>query len=502
MASLLKNSVANAVGLAGPAIVQLVTLPFIVRALGDTDFGIYALVMAIVGYFAFLDLNLTVGAVKFIAEYDSLNKRKELNQIVSLGLGFYTAIGLVGAVLIFALSEPLVRWFFTLPAGYGPLAVDATRLAALGFLFGQLESFLTGVAQGLRRFTVSAAIQIASGFLTPVLTVLILWMGYGLIEVISLRVALGFCNVVVLLVITRKLIPDLRLVAPGMQTLKRVGSFSAFAYFSTVASIIYFQADKLIIGALIGVVALPYYVIPFTLASRLMGLTFRMAHVVYPEASRLGATKQFDRLGEIYFSATRYVFFANTGMFLVIGLFGYEILYYWMGPAYAETGTTIMVLILSALILDSTTNIPAMVNDGLGHPKVTGLFALGRALVGLALIAAGTRAGGIVGAAVGQFVTFALYAAALLAFVHGRTVPFRLRDLILRSYAPILIPAVALAASVLLLRPPAPLGLWTLIMLVAVVVAAWTVYGLAYVLHPSDAAALQTLIRRRLRGQS
>ncbi len=502
MASLLKNSAANAVGLAGPAIAQLVTLPFIVRALGDTDFGIYALVMAIVGYFAFLDINLTVGAVKFIAEYDSLDKRKEVNQVVTLGLGFYTAIGLVGAVLIFALAEPLVTRFFTMPREHQSLAVDATRLAALGFLFGQLESFLTGVAQGMRRFTVSAAMQIAAGVLTPVLTVLVLWLGYGLIEVIALRVVLAFLGVVVLLAITRKLIPHLRLVAPGMQTLRQVGSFSAFAYFSTVASIIYFQADKLIIGALIGVAALPYYVIPFTLASRLMGLTFRMAHVIYPEASRLGAMKQFDRLAEVYFSATRYIFFANVYLLLLIGLFGHEILHYWMGPEYAEKGTPIMVLILCALIVDSTTNIPSMVNDGLGHPKVTGFFALGRAATGLALIAAGTWAGGIVGAAVGQLVTFTLYAAALLAFVHGRTVPFRLRDLLVRSYVPILLPAAALGAAVLLLRPAAPLGIWSFVVLATAVVTAWTIYGLVYVLQQHDAAALQTLIRRRLRGQS
>jgi O-antigen/teichoic acid export membrane protein len=69
--SLLRNALSNLLGAVIPALVALGTVPLVVRGLGDASYGVYSLVTAIVGYFAVLDINVTAGSVKYIAEFNA-----------------------------------------------------------------------------------------------------------------------------------------------------------------------------------------------------------------------------------------------------------------------------------------------------------------------------------------------------------------------------------------------------------------------------------------------
>ena len=66
---LASNALANLMGALVPSLVALATVPLIVRGLGEAGYGLYSLVTAIVGYFALIDINVTAGSVKFIAEF-------------------------------------------------------------------------------------------------------------------------------------------------------------------------------------------------------------------------------------------------------------------------------------------------------------------------------------------------------------------------------------------------------------------------------------------------
>lgn len=497
----LRNSIANVLGSFAPSILQIVTLPFIVRTLGEAQYGVYTMVMAIVGYFVFLDPNFGAGIVKYLAEFESVGKKREVGEVVSLGLLAYFGIGALGALLIFFLAESVVTGLFSVPPELEASAVIATRVAAAGFFFSQLQVLLKNIPQALGHYPITAGVEVLEGILMPSLSVLVLWLGYGLLGIVVVRVLLNVMNVALLAVAVRRLLPELKFVRPSAQMAKRVGSFSGFAYFATLAAVVYYQADKLIISALAGVVALAYYVVPFNLASRVMGLSFRMASVIYPEASRLGALNQLGTLREIYYSAARYIFFINSYFLIAVVLFGYEILYYWMGPQFAEQGALVMVFIVTACLVDSMTNIPALVNDGLGHPKVTGMFSLGRACLGLALIAVGTKLYGIQGAAVAHLATFLVYSFSFLVFVHGRTVPFSFREMMKGAFGPVILPVAALCAAFWAVKPEGLLSLGASLTLGSAILFLWTAYGVAFILRPAHRAALVTQFLAKVRGQ-
>lgn len=496
---LTRNALANLLGAVVPALVALATVPMVVKGLGDASYGVYSLVTAIVGYFAVIDINVTAGSVKFIAEFNASRARDKINQTISFGLLIYCLLGVAGALGLYLGAHWFVTRVFSVPPGLVLEGVATLKLAALGFFISQLQTYLQSVPQSLMRYDISSRIEMFFGTLVPLLTVGVLALGYGLFEVILLRVVSSSIHSLVLWISVTRLLPELRLCWPGSRIRRDLLGFSAYSFLSRFASLSYAYADKLIIGALAGVTALAYFTVAATLANRILGLTYRLSGVLFPAASALAAGGQFERLNRLYLTASRYVVFLNAAILVLVAVFAEPILRYWINPEFARNGATVLALMALSQFIDSLTSLPSLVNDGMGHPRVSGLFAVSRALIGLAIVYAGVAAGGINGAAWGHLGVSLLFTIAFLLYVHGRTVRTSLRDLLLRSYAPTALGVGAIALAARLADRALAQNASNLALLMMATMAALLLHGLLFVAEPQDRSALWARLRRAWR---
>lgn len=437
-AEVLRNSFANFLGGALPALVTIVTLPIIVSGLGEDAYGIFALIVAIVGYFAIIDINITAGSVKYLAEYHAKADKEKINQVVSLGTAIYVGIGLIGGIVIVAAAPWLVGHVFKVPPALHDMATHAMRIGGVGFLLSQLQLYLQSIPQSLGRYDISARFEASFGMLIPILTVIVVVLGGDLVAVVLLRVAASVLNVGLLWRRIRQLLPDYRWLAPRAEITRTVLSFSGFAYLKRIASVTYTQADKLIIGALAGVQWLTFYVVAFTLVSRVFNMTFRISAVMFPTSSTLAARDEIDRLRRLYLVAVRYTVFLNGAIMILLVVLAHSLLTVWMGVDFAARSATVLALLAMAAFVDSLTNLPSMINDGLGYPKVTGLFAVSRAVMGASLAYVMVGQWGILGAAISQLVVAVVMVPIFLIYAHGRTIPITLSELFLQGYMPVL----------------------------------------------------------------
>jgi O-antigen/teichoic acid export membrane protein len=484
--SLLRNAFSNFLGAMVPALVALGTVPLVVKGLGDASYGVYSLVTAIVGYFAVIDINVTAGSVKYIAEFNANRDQRRIDETVFFGLGVYSLLGLLGGIGLYAGAHFFVTSVFSVPPQLVGETVATLKLAALGFFLGQLQSYLNSIPQSLMRFDIAGRIEMVFGTGVPLLTVAVLMLGYGLFEVILLRVITSALNCVILWRCIRRLLPELAWRKPGAAIRRELLGFSAYSFLSRFAGLSYAYADKLIIGALVGVTGLAYFTVASTLANRILSLTFRLSGVLFPAASALAARGELERLRALSLKASRYVVFLNASVLVLVAVFSYQILYYWIDPPFARAGQVVLTVMALSQFIDSLTSLPSLVNDGMGHPRYSGMFALARAGVGLVAVYAGVAGWGIVGAAWGHLLASIVLTIAFLVAVHGRTVPARLGDLVRHAYLPSVlgVGAVAVAADAgNLLFDSGPRDLVLLVLLTMALLFAW---GALFVIEKDD----------------
>lgn len=493
---LLRNSLWNLSGSAIPMVVALATVPLLIGALGVEGFGIVTLVGSVIGYFGVLDINLSAGAIKYLAEHHAAKDRERFAETFWFGALFYGLLGLLGATAIFFSAELLVTRFFEVSPSVHDATVQAFQIAALGFLLSQAQNYLLVVPQALQRYDRSAQSEALFGVLVNVISVAAALGGAGIVGVIVARVTVSAANLLYLAWMIGSFDLGLQMRWPRKEVRRALTSFSAYAYLSKIASTLHQHADKLIVGAIAGPVALTFYTVPVTLAGRILGLTYRLSSVIYPRASALAGAGRITELRPVYLNVMRYVTYINLAALGVIVLAGDEFLRRWVGAEFVQQGYPVLVLMTLALLVDSLTNIPSLVNDALGHPRVTGRFALANGIVGVGMVYLGTSSYGIIGAASGHLLSSLMLGLGFLLFVHGRTVPITFGESLRKGFGR----GIAVGALVICVLMPlkwlAPSGLASTVAIVSAALLTLGLAGLFFIVSVDERAAMLSMARR------
>jgi O-antigen/teichoic acid export membrane protein len=484
------NSILNFMGAATPALANLIAVPVLINNLGNADYGLLTLVLALVGYFSLLDISATQGSTRFIAEYDSLGQPQQANEVISFGLVIYLAIGLAGMALIYFTAPLLIKSVFEIPTASTTTALATLKLAAVAFLFSQVQAYLVSIPQAMQRYGVSAATEAFFGSAAPLLSMGVAMLSGSIEDVVAARLGLSIINVGVLLICILRLRPDFKLAKAGKSIRRRLLSFSAFSYLSTIAAVSYAHADRMILGILLGLSDITLYSVPTTLVNRLFGMTYRLGSVIYPAASQLAAQGNKQGVRQVYLLASRYMTAINSLLILMLIIYGQDLLNLWVGPQFVEQGYPVLVLITLGMLVDSMTNLPSLINNAVAHPRTTGLFAVARAALGIAALIIGTQQGGIIGTALAHLLASVIATTAFMLYVHGRSVPTTLFDLIRKAYLPTILVAGFTATIAWFSRPGYPAPLLDLLLHSALISALYVFTALLLIVTPEHKQAL------------
>jgi len=497
---LLRNSLWNLSGSAIPAVVALATVPLLIGGLGLEGFGIVTLISSIVGYFGVFDINLSAGSIRYLAHYHAQKDHERFSETFWFGFIFYTVLGLTGCVLLYAFASPLLNFFFKTSVVATEQTLQALQLAGLGFLIAQWQNYLMIVPQALQRYDRAAQGEAFFGVLVNIVSAAIAVAGGGVAGVIGARIAVSALHSLWLVWLVSRLELKLTPAWPRRSVASDLSRFSAYAYLSRLASMLHQHGDKLIIGALAGPVALAFYAVPSQLASRILGLTSRLSSVIYPRVSALSAVGESTQLRRMVLDVTRLLTYINLAVLGLIALNGEEFLRRWVGPEFVTASYPVLLLVTLGLLTDSLTHVPSMVNDGLGHPRVTGSFALMRGLIGVPLVFIGTQTGGIMGAAIGHLLASVLMTAAFLIYVHERTIPITLSDTMRLSWLPGLLTGTGALLLMLPLKHWLPASLNGMLILGIASTLTLIAGGLLFVVSFDERHALWSSTRRYLPG--
>ncbi|MBJ6725362.1 MATE family efflux transporter [Geomesophilobacter sediminis] len=435
------NALFNTASWVVAVLLSLVFLPYIVGRLGADGYGVLVLVLSVIGYFAVLDLNLGDAVIKYVAQYHAEGKMGKVNEVVGSVMLLYLALGCAAGVTVLLLSGELVTHLLDIKPELRPAALFAFRVGGAGILLTMISSALAAIPNGVNRYDITSKATMALGLFTSLGTVGLLYLGAGLRGVVLLNLAVSVAGIAFYVAIGKRLLPGLALrPVLSLASLGTVLRYGLFSLMSRLSTMLQFQGVRLVAGAVLGVASVTYYVVPFNLVSRAMAVTFRVGGVIFPVISALQGKRDFDSVARLYLKASRLIFAISTALCLPLFLFGGRFLALWMGESFrAQTGS-VLLLLTASLYIDTCTNIPSNVLNGLGMPKVCGFFAMANAGINLALVYPLSRWLNIDGIALAFLAGHVLVAPAFVAYVTKRVLNLSLVRLFQEVY---LLPAAA-----------------------------------------------------------
>ena len=128
------NMLSSAAGYVVPMLVNFITTPLLLHAIGEAAYGLQSLVAVIIGYLTFMDMGLDLPIIKLLAEDRARQDADAESHLLSTTVQLYAIIGLAGMLGIMLLADWFVRSVFQVPADLVDQAVLVFRLAGIGFL--------------------------------------------------------------------------------------------------------------------------------------------------------------------------------------------------------------------------------------------------------------------------------------------------------------------------------------------------------------------------------
>jgi O-antigen/teichoic acid export membrane protein len=494
-----RNVMSNWVGLTIEAVVGFLLAPFIVRSVGDTAYGIWALVLAFSGYFGLLNFGLRPAINKYVAQYRQLGDYTAMNAVVNAALTFYAVVGALVLVMSVGLSR-VPTAVFQIPSGYATEARIVTILVGIQVALALPGVVIGGILSGLQRYDLHSVIGGSLTLLRAALVVVFLaqYPSIRTLAIVNILTTAGGLALTILAVL--RVCPQIhfRLTLPRGEIVRLLCRYSGTAVVIQLAARLVYYADSLVIAYFLPVAAVTPFVIGGKLAELSRDLIMDTTSVLSPAASQLQAARQERPLQAMLEYSTKMLLLLIIPLGLGFILLGRPFIVLWMGPQYALSADILAVLAVGQLFSLPQQGLRSMLY-GMGEHRFMAYTTAVEGCLNLVLSIILVQHYGILGVAWGTTIPAIVVAIFGLPRIGCRLLGLCVWAHVRRSYLSPVCTSVVFVGCVLLAVRWIPPVTW--VALAAVAVGSSLVYlgvALAVSLEPAERAKALAMLRDAL----
>ena len=444
-----RSILSNWAGLGANLLVGLLLAPFIVHRLGNTAYGIWALVLQLTGYMGVVDVGLRSALVRFVARFHAEQNQSAMNRLLTVTRVLYGALAVV-CLIVGALLAGFVLPHMHIPATMlresQVVLVLAAGTMAAGFTLGRFQPVLAG----LSRWDLINAVNIGTLLFRTALIVLFLMKGYGLVTVGIIHFLTSVTAYWLCAFLARRLLPwlDYSWRLSGLDDIWPILRHSLYSFLISAGNRIIHQVDTIVIAVFLPVENVAFYVIGLKLAEYLGDLVNASAQIVSPLASGLEAEGRAGELGSLLVRGTKYsllvIYLLNVSFLLL----GRDFIRLWMGQQYAEPSGGVLMILSLGLFFSATQNMGSHMLYGLSKHGVNVWCTSVEAVLNLGLSLVLVRRFGILGVAAGTAVAAAVVRGWLFPRAFLRILNVSPRTYVRLAILPVLLPTLCFTVGI------------------------------------------------------
>lgn len=334
-------------------IVQLLYTPFLIRMLGNSEYGLYSLIYSIIGYLTVLDLGFGNALVVYTTKYRAQQKYEEEKKLHGMFFIMFCIMGIISAIFGIILYFSVDKLFGLTMSN---LELFKAKIMILILTFNILITFVfnvyTSIITAYEKYIYQKIITIINTILKPLLMIPFLLMGY---KSITMCITITIVNAIVMisnyLYCKNKIGVKVKYLGFDKKTFKEIFSYSFFIFIAIVVDKLNWSVDQFVLGAVSGTLAVSLYSVAAQINNMFINLSTAISGVLLPKMSEMVAknatsediTKEFIKVGRIQYYI---VFLMASG----ITLFGKEFFVAWVGKEYIMSYYIAIILIIPLCI--------------------------------------------------------------------------------------------------------------------------------------------------------
>ena len=342
-------------------LIQLFYTPFLLRKLGQSEYGLYSLVASIIGYLTIMDLGFGNAIIVYTSKYRDQNKYEEEKKLHGMFNLVFKIIGVIAGILGIILYFNVDNIF-----GHNMTNVELLKMKIM-MLILSFNLFLTfyfaiynSIISAYEKFTFQKVISIIQSILKPLLMIPLLLIGY---KSITLCIVITIANVFSLLsnyiYCKKKLNITTKFLGFDKKIFKVIIGYSIWILLGVIVDKVNWSVDNFVLGAVSGTIAVSIYSIAATVNQLFCNLSTAISNVLLPKISKMIAikatddelTSEFIKIGRLQYYV---IFLMASGLVLV----GREFFTLWAGQGYEDAYYISLLLIIPVCI-------PLIQNTGL-----------------------------------------------------------------------------------------------------------------------------------------
>ncbi len=441
------NAIWSWIGIATTLVVGFFLSPFIIRHIGDANFGLWSLTLAFVEYYWVVDLGFRSATLKYAAQYRAEGNNAALNELLSTGLVY----SVVMAVGLFSLTLVLAPYLGKLLHVDQPVFASLVRIIGLNWGIGLVFGRYTGFLEGFQRFDLTNRLWIGSTALRAVVLIVVLAMGRGLVEMAWTLLACNFLMYIGGYLQLRREFPayDVSWRKATRTMLRRMLGYGVHSLTILISNRAINLSTPFLITYFLSVRFVAYYAVPSRLLDYAMEGIGRIGMITAPSAADLEVKSGRAALVRLGILTNRYCLAIYLPVTAFLAIYGFEFVARWIRPDFAAQSA-----FLFPILLIGTTLVAGQLNSvsiltGLARHMNYARTLLVEAVVSIAAMSVCLPRFGLLGAGAVTATLAALNRGLITAILTSRELRFPLLRYLSAIY---LIPCAAAA--------PAAAALW------------------------------------------
>lgn len=320
--------------------VGLLYTPYMLRTMGQSEYGLYSLVASVISYLTILDLGFGNAIVRYTAKFKTEGKQTEQYEMFGMFLVLYSIIGVVSFVIGLGLYINVEDIFGDTMTAYelGRARIMIMLLIVNLAITFPLSTF-GSIIQAYEQFVFNRSLKILRTILSTGVMIALLSMGYRAVAMVIVQTAFNITTLLFDYLYCRYKL-RIKIIFHNFKWgfLKEVATYSFWIFLCIIIERVYWSTGQFILGAVVSTSSVAIFSLAITLVQMYMNFSTSISGVFLPRITGMVANNTDNKeLLDLLIKTGRIQFYIVSLILSGFIVFGDQFIEFWAGKEYAES---------------------------------------------------------------------------------------------------------------------------------------------------------------------